>query len=499
MLKLLRKKDFMKKITWVIAVIIILSFGVFGTAYLLAGNTGNSSNTYAGKIFGKKVPLDEFQKAYQDMHVQAIMRYGDKYNEVRQYLNLEAETWDRLIVLREAKKRRLKVTNKEIVETIQSYPFFQRNNQFDTPLYNNVVRYVFEMKPRAFEESIRDSIKVAKVISDVTKELSITDNDVLNTYKEINSKVQVSYLHLSPDNFKDQAVYTEEEVQEYYVNNKIEFLVPPSINLEYIELPLIEATDEDTSVEANEVIRQKATSIHKELASNNNLVEVATNNGLKVLSSGFFSREEPDLKLGWSFDVFNQVFQLELNSITEPVESSNKILIIKLAEKREAIVPDYKDAQEKVIDKVLRINSTDITRVNSEKILASVELEYGKLNNNFNEAAKSIGHDVVQTPEFNRGQYLPEIGISAPFQEAAFRLSSNNKISGVIEAENGFYILHLDNTIEADEENFAEEKEELMNTLLNEKRNVAFGEFLTSLRQEAQLEDFISKQRQSTQ
>jgi len=51
MLKQLRQKGVAKKIIWFIAIIIIISFGFFGTASLLS----NQNNTgYAGKIFGKK-------------------------------------------------------------------------------------------------------------------------------------------------------------------------------------------------------------------------------------------------------------------------------------------------------------------------------------------------------------------------------------------------------------------------------------------------------------
>jgi len=53
-MKYLRKKGVMKKVLWVVAVIIVLSFGVLGQAYLLSDRP---QNDFAGKIFGKKISL----------------------------------------------------------------------------------------------------------------------------------------------------------------------------------------------------------------------------------------------------------------------------------------------------------------------------------------------------------------------------------------------------------------------------------------------------------
>ena len=104
MLNVLRKKGFAKKVIWIIAIVIIVSFGFFGTAYLL---TGSKNYYYAGKIFGKKISLEDYNKVYENVRIQAIRQYGYNLNELEPVLNLEARTWDRMILLHEAKKRRI--------------------------------------------------------------------------------------------------------------------------------------------------------------------------------------------------------------------------------------------------------------------------------------------------------------------------------------------------------------------------------------------------------
>ena len=57
MLKHLRKKGVSKKILWVVAFVIVISFSFFGTASYL--NRGALSHNYAGILFGQKIPLKD--------------------------------------------------------------------------------------------------------------------------------------------------------------------------------------------------------------------------------------------------------------------------------------------------------------------------------------------------------------------------------------------------------------------------------------------------------
>ena len=133
MLNILRKKGLAKKIIWIIAILIIISFGFFGTAYLL---NSNSNQDVAGKVFGKNVSLEEFKQVYHHTDIQAMLNYGKNYQSFKQFLNLENQTWDRLILLYEAKRRHIQIPDDRVVKTIESFPFFQRDGQFDTLLYN---------------------------------------------------------------------------------------------------------------------------------------------------------------------------------------------------------------------------------------------------------------------------------------------------------------------------------------------------------------------------
>jgi len=128
MLKKLRKKKTAKRIFIGLALVIIPAFVFWGFGSALRSKR---EATYAGTIAGRKIPVSDYIEAYDATKNQMIMQLGEKFFELRKFLNLEERAWERLILLNDAKKRGIRATDREVVELIESYPFFQRNGHFD--------------------------------------------------------------------------------------------------------------------------------------------------------------------------------------------------------------------------------------------------------------------------------------------------------------------------------------------------------------------------------
>jgi hypothetical protein len=133
--------------------------------------------------------------------------------------------------------------------------------------------------------------------------------------------------------------------------------------------------------------------------------------------------------------------------------------------------------------------AAQLAKQNAEEILKKVRETAANFKRpDFGQIAKDMGLEVAQTPAFSRGEYLPKIGISKDFQEAAFALNEENSISNVVEAGKGYAILHRDATTPVDMKEFEKQKEEFAGDLLIEKKNKAFSDFLTHLRLKANLQ-----------
>ncbi|MBI3617677.1 MAG: peptidylprolyl isomerase [Candidatus Omnitrophica bacterium] len=529
MLKLLRKKGVTKKILWVILVLIILSFGLFGTAYLI---TNKKPVDYAGTIFGKKISAEEFSKAYQAVYVQALIRFGDKFSGISRFLNLEAETWDRLILLREAAKRKIKASDEEVVHAIEQYAFFQRDGHFDPLLYNDILRYAFRVSARDFEEGIRDNLKFITLFQQITSPVAVTGKEVLESFRRENEKIQASYILVTPEQFEKDVSFNDEEAQNYYAQNKNEFIVPPTMSVEYIGLdfppppeghrsPLGESLTaqpepkkEETAPEAakpatavdqaptvteemKKPAREKATAIFQDLLVNPDMQAAGEKHNVEVKSSGFFSMEQPDLALGWSYELLIKLFQMDKNAVNDPFETPQGMLIVKIKEKKDAYIPEQKDIAGKVAGALRKNKAKTVAREKAEKYLKLVQDAFAMTElKDFAQTVKGLGLEVHQTPVFGRGEYLPLVGISKEFQDAAFALTEQNNLSGVIATETGYSVVHLDSRVPADEKQFEEKKQSLSEKLLNERRTQTFNDFLSDLRLQAKVTSNLPQKKQ---
>jgi len=487
MLKFLRKKGVMKKFLWVVAIGIIVMFGFGGQSYLLKGRRGK---LYAGKIFDQKIPIKEFERNYKQAYIQAMIRYGNEFNKIRQFLNLEAETWDRIIILHEAQERNIKVSDQEVIEAIQSYKFFQRDGHFDGELYNNVLAYGFKIKSRDFEEGIRDSLKFVKLFEEETSDIDVTNQELLNAYKLKNEKVQVSYALFEGEKHMDEVVYDEIQAKNYYHSHKNDFLVPPSVNVKYVQVHFPEGATEEEKSDA----QNKAFAIEEGLLKDPNLDAIAGKHGLKVEESGFFNMEQPNLEIGWSFSVLQNIFSMQQGEISRMLETPKGFQFIQLLEIKDAHIPEYIQAKDKVKEAWDQEEAKKIAKREAEKYLGIILEEANKYKRpDFAKIASDLNLKIEQTPVFTRGQYLPGIGISKDFQDTSFSLTDEKKISHVVETEKGHCILHLDSALPVEEDQFAAQKEGFREEILQQRKNASFSNFISTLRQKARLEDNIAK------
>ena len=388
MLKILRKKGFAKKVIWVVAIVIIISFGFFGTAYLL---TGKGRTGYAGKIFGKKISFDDFNKVYQNARIQAIRQYGYNLDKVAHLLNLEAQTWDRLILLHEAEKRKIKVSNDKIIQSIKADPSFQRDGRFDVLLYNSILRNL-RIRARDYEENVRDHLKIAELYKQTTSSVTIAEKDIFEEYEKRNEKIQISYVFVSPESFKEDVSVNASQIQQYYEDNKSDFFMPPTIDVRYLAFDFPEETEkeeasetetpaeeeatekteegeeQDSSLEEEkDLIREKANTVFQELLINPNMESIAGQNNITVQTTGPFSMEQPNLTAGWSYDFLNELFQMDENEISDPFETLNGVSIVQIKKKRESYIPEFQEAQDRSREALINKEAGKIARQKDTK------------------------------------------------------------------------------------------------------------------------------------
>src|SRR4030042_1529955 len=123
MLKILRKKKTAKKIWIILIILIVPAFVFWGFGSYIRSKQEAS---YAGIILGRRITFLEYKDALGAVRNQAVIQFGDNLSEIEKNLNLQSQAWEGLILLTEAKRRRISASDAEVIQPIQGYPFFQR-------------------------------------------------------------------------------------------------------------------------------------------------------------------------------------------------------------------------------------------------------------------------------------------------------------------------------------------------------------------------------------
>ncbi len=502
MLKILRKKGVSKIILWILATIIILAFGVFGSVYQMESKAEKKLK-YAGKVFGQKIPFAQFENQRQQTLIMDAINYGNDFRKIKFQLDQDRiqRTWVRILLLQEAQKRNIQIPDEELVKSIMTYPKFQISEKFDAVYYENFLKNFLRITPRDFEECFRDKLKIDKLIELETLMITVDEHEVEEIFRQYNEKVQVSYFFFPSDNFKAQVPDDEASAEKYYQDHKIDFALEPMVNVEFLrfDFPVsknkTEKSGESDSIreEDKDATWRKAYAARDELKTNPDFSAIAAKNNIRVEESGFFSLEQPNLKAGWSFETIQKIFMMKPEDISDPVETATGFQILRVKSAKSASMPAFNEIKDKVADQWKTFEASKLARAKAEETLTKLR-ELLAQNPAFDLAktAKDLGLELAQTPVFGHNEnYLPKLGPAPDFTQKAFELTKDNPISDIAETPKGYCILHLDSRTQADMSDFEKEKSKYSNAILMEKKTKAFNDFLTHLRLKSGLESYV--------
>lgn len=459
MLKLLRHKKTAKKIWIALAVMVLPAFLFWGFGGSMRGRKDLS---FTMKASGKNISELQMQEALEAVRNMAIMQFGDKFSEVQKYLDLNSQAVDRILLLREAKKRSIKASDKETVERIKSYPFFQNNGQFSNRQYTTALEYYFRTMPRIFENQTRDSIIIGKLYEDATKDTALNDDELMREYLKMNQEISLWYLASLPAEYAKDISPSEEKMRDYFAKKAAEFKVPPALNVQYVS--------SDSQYQIQEA--------YSRLNKRSDFENAAKELGLEAKDTGYFPDIGPIPGIGWSQDILGVVAGLKVGQVSQPVKS-DKYYILRLKDKLEASIPEFEKIKELIKGRIIKEESENIAREKIENALG--RLKEGPKSADFKKIAREFGLKYDMTKPFKSGTYIEGIGSSDSFWAAAQGLSAEH-FSGVISTPSGFYIIKVKDKAPIDEKKFAEEKEAFSKGLLARKKEETFNKFVAELK-----------------
>ena len=239
MLNFIRKQSDTWLIKTVLWVIVLAFVATIFYSWGAGGQFGGANKTVA-TVNGLEIKVNEFERAYGNI----INFYREQFrgqfsDEMAAKLNLKENALDALIqnrlVLLEAEKMNLMVSDQELAESIYKRPEFQKGTKFSSSLYQNYLRFS-RINVKDFEDSQRKNLLREKLEGVIKASTQISETEIQEAYKKENDKIKFKYIGFSKDYFKPASSPSDADIQKYFDSHKSQFEVPEQIQVQYVKL-----------------------------------------------------------------------------------------------------------------------------------------------------------------------------------------------------------------------------------------------------------------------
>jgi len=157
---------FLRKNTKIIVWAVVIAFVAWG-GYAVSLQFQEASRS-PGRIFGQEVSFREFLLASKA--VELFISPSERQESPPTAEQIEARTWQFLILSREAKHRRIKVTDDEVRQTIVQL-LAPEEGTLTRDQYLRWVQERLRQEPREFENQVREQLRIQKLLAQVRDEL----------------------------------------------------------------------------------------------------------------------------------------------------------------------------------------------------------------------------------------------------------------------------------------------------------------------------------------
>ena len=221
--------------TWMIKVIlgaIVVVFVFWGVGSYTSRRSGRVAS-----VNGSVITLDDYRVTYNNLLEQMRQSFGNNLNEeLIQMFQIRKRALEQLIdrsLMRQAaEKFNLTVSDEELELFIRNIGAFQTAGAFDYRLYQNTLNRN-KLTPETFEVQQRDALIIDKLQQFVSGNIKVSDLEAQQWYIWNNTEIDIDYVMLEPQRFKDIEP-TDEEIRDYFDTHKDAYKTDPQIKVRYL-------------------------------------------------------------------------------------------------------------------------------------------------------------------------------------------------------------------------------------------------------------------------
>ena len=487
--------------TWMIKIIlgaIVVVFVFWGVGSYTSRRTGRVAS-----VNGTIITLDDYRITYSNLVEQVRQSFGKNLNEeLIEMLQIRKRALDQLIdrslMQQAAEKFKLTVSDEELAESIRNIGAFQTAGVFDNRRYINTLNSN-KLVPETFEVQQRDALIIDKLQAFVSGNIKVTDleaeqwyiwnntevdidyvmlepqryKDIEPTDEEIRNyfdqhkdayktdpQIKVRYLHFKPEDYVDKVTVSEDDIQDYYESNPEKFKSPKTVEARHILIKL----NPDANAEEVENARQRIETVLDMAKGGQDFAELA-----KKYSEG------PTKAQGGNLGAFrreamvkpfaDKAFSMKPGEISEPVRTRFGWHIIKV----EKVNPEKTSSLSEARDDILNNLKADLSK-NLAYDEAEAVYDASFEGRDLDTIAEDRNLKILTTALFSQKTPPAEIKNGAPFTSFAFSLPVN-EISGVQDFGDGYYLIEVTDQVPAQISELEAVEAKVKEDLLKEKQD----------------------------
>ena len=224
--------------SWIIKVIFGIIVVVFVGFYGFSDLRKAGKDTTIAKVGNRKITMTQYQTAYKNTLEMYRSQFKGQFNEeMMEKIGLKQKVLEDLIgrevLLQEAEKRSIKVSEDEVKNAILSMPMFQQDGSFSEPMYQRALNY-YGITAAEFQKDKERELVLKALESIITGSAKVSEQELRDMYRLQQEKVKIGYMCFEPDKIKESVTIAEADIKKYYDGHKEEFRQPEKVKVKYI-------------------------------------------------------------------------------------------------------------------------------------------------------------------------------------------------------------------------------------------------------------------------
>lgn len=447
-----------KRILWAMLIVIVPAFVLWGSSAM----RGDQENRI-GQIKQEPITRDDLMPYIELAQIYFLMNADPEQRiETQDIYRLAGNFY---LLLYQADKEEIKVSDQEVIEHIQEIPYFATDNKFESNRYQQFIQYLRRkmgqrFSARNFEEYVRSILRREKLLNKHVS-IEVSDQEVEKVYKIKNQEAKITYLLIPYQAIEIDRNVPASLLEDFYKENKDLFRRESKIKVKYVSLkPDKEETEDVISI----------------LEDINNLEDLEE---VEIKETNFFSKTQPIKDIGYAPQINQILFTLDQGQISPPFGIKEKVFIFQKVDKQDASTPSFSQIQDEVKESYLQNKKEAQAKEMAERIITEVK---STGNNDLEKYAKQKEIEFTKTDFFKYSGYIQGLGLSLKISDLVFFDLEKGQVSDQpLIRKNGVYIIKLVEKTDIDPDKFKEEKQDYYQNLRLNKETEKRINYLNNL------------------